>query len=454
MVQAYLCGLDPSLSPASFRGVVFEVDTDQESYGRRIVTHEYTMRDDPYHEDLGEKFQSFSITGYVWGEDSIAQKEAVVAAARSRGPGLLQLPAKPAFLAVCPSLKVTRSVAKQGYFELTFEFHRDDGVTGFPIIGSAFEQMIMTAALAAVDNIRTLFDSTFNGFGAQLYATDNAVGILQSFAQVVVDTLNGNSLTGSSETAAAIMHDALGIFSNAEEIVRPTGYTTFGNDGQIVQSNVYSALTGSPAPVQSPTLVNPLSSAVILTMGGIFDRLSQVLAPSDAVVVFQGLAAFSVGETVATPSPIFDENGRTGLSVVSVSDQKNQDNATALNGSVRMLALMQFARAVAATNYTSRVAAIQARADLVELFNQQIDRVLDDVIANNLVEIRDMAVKALSVQITNTASVITVQANGSMPSLYWAFRLYDDANRADELIDRNDVPCPAFMPSTFEALRS
>ena len=39
-----------------------------------------------------------------------------------------------------------------------------------------------------------------------------------------------------------------------------------------------------------------------------------------------------------------------------------------------------------------------------------------------------------------------------MPSLFVAWRLYQDPARVRELVDRNKVPHPSFMPNRFEAL--
>ena len=46
----------------------------------------------------------------------------------------------------------------------------------------------------------------------------------------------------------------------------------------------------------------------------------------------------------------------------------------------------------------------------------------------------------------------TLDVGAQMPSLYWAYRLYADAERAKEVAARNRVYHPSFMPTTFEAL--
>lgn len=51
--------------PASFRGVVFHVDSGSRSSGRRAVVHEYPKRNLPYAEDMGRHAKRFQFTGYL-----------------------------------------------------------------------------------------------------------------------------------------------------------------------------------------------------------------------------------------------------------------------------------------------------------------------------------------------------------------------------------------------------
>lgn len=50
---------------ASFRGVVFHVETGSRSSGRRTVVHEFPKRNDPYAEDMGRQARRFTFTGYL-----------------------------------------------------------------------------------------------------------------------------------------------------------------------------------------------------------------------------------------------------------------------------------------------------------------------------------------------------------------------------------------------------
>ena len=51
-------------------------------------------------------------------------------------------------------------------------------------------------------------------------------------------------------------------------------------------------------------------------------------------------------------------------------------------------------------------------------------------------------------------TVLTIDAVATMPAIWWAYRLYQDPARAGELVARNGVKHPQFMPQQFEALAS
>src|SRR5262245_7037860 len=53
-----------ALQPASFRGALFHVETGSVENGRRIVTHEFPKREEPYSEDMGRRPYEYSVRGY------------------------------------------------------------------------------------------------------------------------------------------------------------------------------------------------------------------------------------------------------------------------------------------------------------------------------------------------------------------------------------------------------
>lgn len=73
--QQVLAFLDPTFRQATLRGLPFYVKTGTNAPGRRWVTHEFPARDDPWHEDLGEKTRRIDVEGLLIGDDVQLQAE-------------------------------------------------------------------------------------------------------------------------------------------------------------------------------------------------------------------------------------------------------------------------------------------------------------------------------------------------------------------------------------------
>ncbi|AGH39022.1 Mu-like prophage FluMu DNA circularization protein [Bibersteinia trehalosi USDA-ARS-USMARC-189] len=77
----------------SFRGVPFLIEDEQgQNGGRRIVTHEYPLRNDGLTDDLGKRMRNYSVSCLVIGDDHIQQAEALVDALEADGAGTLKHP--------------------------------------------------------------------------------------------------------------------------------------------------------------------------------------------------------------------------------------------------------------------------------------------------------------------------------------------------------------------------
>ena len=469
--QCYL----EDLLPASYKGVPFWVESDKITFGRRITTHEYPMRPTPFNEDMGQKAVKMTITGYVVGEFAKEKKDAVVAACRARGNGLLQMPGEDAQLAVCDTLSVDRTYEKQGFYKLEFAFTNDDdaaagGIVAIPI----FDTLIGTMAGGAIFDFASLYDTGFSCFGVLPYVVDNAVGIMQAFAGTITDYCQTYPLIGSETIQAQLMADAANLYGQADYYAQPLGYTAFNQGGFINRVNSYGDLIGttvnsgvSRVPQYDPSAfpvvpgsVNPLAANVVPVIADMMGKLQQLLSPADAVTVFTELSSYSVGEVgmvtypnlVGTLATVI--SGAANANQISASDLANGTNSTLLNSTIRSFGLMNLAQAVIANQWGNRQALIQARADVVELFNAQIDQAGDDATGIRLTTVRDTCVKGLMAKMTTLNEIDYVELSNSMPSLFIACLLYNNAERADELIALNDAGYPAFMPVKLLAYTS
>lgn len=443
------------LRPASFRGAAFFVATDKGEYGRRDVVHEYPNRDDPYVEDLGQKATRFSVSGYLAGDNWKAQKDALVAACTARGPAILQLPTESPTMVACLTLSVSRSKDECGFYGVQMEFVKSKNFSA-PIAVGVLETVIGGIFNAAIPALTTFFDANVTTANVLSYVGANQLNRIATFASDIIS---------AAESAPAVLADlstdvvqtAISIYQNAEAYAEP------GTDKSVylAQQPLAAAVIGKVATDTGVTQIGTTgvtvtsgAAAVVPMVAYAINSLGNSQSPDDAVNTLTALASWSVDEVslsdLQSQANVF--SGGPTANQVSKSDKVDATNAAVFCGTVRSFALMKLAQAITAKTFRTRAEAIQARANVVELFDAQIAMFDEDEIVNVMLSARDAAVRSITERMATIVPILTINAPMSKPSLYWAARLYDDAARAEELSDRNDVVNPAFMPSSFEAL--
>jgi uncharacterized protein YjeT (DUF2065 family) len=200
---------------------------------------------------------------------------------------------------------------------------------------------------------------------------------------------------------------------------------------------LYNAL---PLLVTDTTGVDPSVAAGLFALAR---GLGPMMAPAAAVAAF---AAAADALPDAPPAPTNSANRLVDAA-----------NAQIVARFSRAVLLGAYAEAIVRTSYPDRPTAITARADCVERFEREISLCagwLDAHLARSLAGARDACVAYLSQAIITLKPIVTVSANIALPSLWWAWRLYEDPSRAGDLIARNDVAHASYMPTRFEALAS
>lgn len=105
--------------------------------------------------------------------------------------------------------------------------------------------------------------------------------------------------------------------------------------------------------------------------------------------------------------------------------------------------------------FADRPAGITARGEVAERFEAELYDTTGAALAPLYVAIENLrgaVIEWLTGTINNLAPVITVESAVIRPSLDLAWVLYADPTRAVELVARNQVRHPSFMPRKIEAL--
>lgn len=141
-----------NLVPASFKGAGFKVDVAQQQGGRRIVEHEFPMRDIPWAEDLARRARRFTVTGYIVQgprePNYQATRDALIAQLESLGSGSLVHPTMGTNTVVCDTYTITESREKGGIAEFEMVF-REAGTTLTAVVTPDTSAVAAAAAVAA-----------------------------------------------------------------------------------------------------------------------------------------------------------------------------------------------------------------------------------------------------------------------------------------------------------------
>lgn len=116
--------------PASFRRVIFHVESGGRSSGRRTVVHEYPKRNDPYAEDMGRIARRFQFSGYLIYRPSdplyeyTSQRKFLYEALEADDVGTLIHPvfAPGGMLAMCERFSMVESRDRGGFTQFEMQF--------------------------------------------------------------------------------------------------------------------------------------------------------------------------------------------------------------------------------------------------------------------------------------------------------------------------------------------
>lgn len=114
-----------------------------------------------------------------------------------------------------------------------------------------------------------------------------------------------------------------------------------------------------------------------------------------------------------------------------------------------------FCLALVSADYLSRQDARRARERISPTIDPVLEAIgagLDVAVHEWLTEVAATASSDLSDTAANRAPLVMVRTERSLPATALAYALYGDAARAGELVTRNAIATPAFMPTAFEAI--
>lgn len=385
-----------NLRAASFRGVPFKVESHDTSGGRRVVKHEFPLRDRPYVEDMGRRAKEFTIDAYVIGADYMRQRDALMRACDEAGPGELVHPYLGTLRVVCTgwSLRESKSDGRMARFALSFV---ESGEAEYP--SDSFDPL--AASNAAADAAKTAavddFANTFSVEGLPDFAAEDAKALLAEAGSAINYLARaGNSLTSGQAGFGATVG---GFLNSLDSLVT----TPRGLAGQF-----FGLIEGAAA---------------------LFD------APRDAVRMLSKM--FGYGAAIR-PVPLTTSTRRTQAT-----------NRTAIVQLVRRAAIIEAARQAPAAEYETVEDAQSVRDSIADHLDAQIeDPSASDDVFTSLQGLRTAVVRAVPPENIALPRLVSVTPPTTTPALVLAYDLYEDATREAEIVTRNRVKHPGFVPGS------
>lgn len=387
-----------NLRPGSFRGVPFVTESHDHALGRRLTTHEYPQRDDPYTEDLGRKAREFTMELFVIGEDYMAQRDRLREALEKGGSGQL----------VHPYLGTHAVCVREGHLRETMREGRM----------ARFSVTFVEAGLEIAPDTRK---DTAWGVAKSADAVKQAAR--QSFAECF-------SLLGPARLLSGFKSGLDNLFGGIKDFVgAPLA------DLKLSQDILFS-LFGMPSGLAG-WLVDQLG-----LLGG--------LAPAKSASVASGLASQALPSAMAVASVPLAAGQATATTTVQA---QNQVNLAATDNLVQQVAVAEAARASAQATYTSADEALAVRDTLCETMELVSSRA-DDRVYARIADLRAAVVLDLGTRAAQLPRLSSYHLSATMPALVVAHRVHGDATREADIVARNHVRHPGAVPggTTLEVL--
>jgi len=400
--------------PASFRGISFLIPQASVPVGMKVQLHEFPQRDEPYAEQMGKQAQVHRLVCWIIGDDCFERRDKFMEAVQTPGAGELVHP------------WLGRMQVKAGEAELTHDFKQGGmaafAVTFYPDIPLKFPTAKVNTQQQVVKASDSLLDSALARYKSAMAKVDQArLGLARL----------RNSLSGVYTVIQQQFSTIIGAFTNL------TGF---------VQSLM-----------NAPDSLSSLFSSYFSEFS-VDDYLSD-----DSGSSYRNSVATATQQTEAVAS------------INTVSDSGGVDAAAASQATANLVQdalLVQVALIISEMPVASQPVSTATVASVEQQAVQPIVRpevpVADDVIElrDNLNEaifqaslkadpehymvlntLRQTIVKHLTAVAESGVRLVEITPPETLSALVLAYRRFGDATRESEVVQRNRLRHPGFVPA-------
>ncbi|MBX8512086.1 DNA circularization N-terminal domain-containing protein [Pseudomonas cichorii] len=423
------------LMPASFRGIGFFVDTDSVPVGRKGQLHEFPQRDEPYFESLGKESQIYTMEAFLVGDDCFERRDRLLEALEVNGAGELVHPWLGRMQVQVGGCILKHNRTEGGVVRMSLKFYPDQPLR-FP---------------TSTINTRRQLVQASDGLLASALKRYRAVMSVVDAARINIQALR-STLSGIFAVIQRQFTPFMTIYSDLTSLVHSlvnaplTLSTMFSSFFASFDGDSSSSSSGSSASFNAST-----DSGTSASVSSNSSSVNYRATISDATQQAESIASIN----------LVNQGG--GLDTGST--------AQATANLVQDALLVKVARVVASMPVASAAVPIIATPSLEHQVVMPVDRaqvpVADDVIELRdtlssaiweaslkadpehylvLNTLRQALIRHLNAVAASGVRLVDIKVAEPLPALVLAYRRFGDATRLTEVVLRNRVQHPGFLP--------
>lgn len=410
----------------SFRSAYFRWRQSEATVGRKTARHDYPLKDTAYVEDMGGKPREFTLECFVIGKHYTVQRDALIAALEQEGSGILNHPTMGYMLvSLNGEVRLTETTSEGGMCRFSIPFVLAEEKKPYPSAAVDTAAAVDEQADAVIEAAQNDFEDKFSILDVPKFVADDAKSITETICSGI-DGLSAK-FPVSIETPA---------FVKALTKIQSSITTLLGKPlslAQAISKQINKLRDLALAPLN-------LLNYGKLQVTGILNLSKSVL--NLPMTLFKSYTElFNYGKTTSSVSATSSES----ISQTTPSRIQQAQNRDAMNALVRRTAIAEAARTSSTVEYDSYNDAVRVQEAIVDAIDTETLEASDDVY-NALVDLRAAVVKDISTRSADLAHIVQYTPLRTEPALVIAHRLYGDASRAEEIIARNKIKHPLFVP--------
>ena len=400
--------------PASFRGISFLIPQASVPVGMKVQLHEFPQRDEPYAEQMGKQAQVHRLVCWIIGDDCFERRDKFMEAVQTPGAGELVHP------------WLGRMQVKAGEAELTHDFKQGGmaafAVTFYPDIPLKFPTAKVNTQQQVVKASDSLLDSALARYKSAMAKVDQArLGLARL----------RNSLSGVYTVIQQQFSTIIGAFTNL------TGFVQSLMNAPDSLSSLFSSYFSE---FSVDDYLGDDSGSSYRNSVATATQQSEAVASINTVSDSGGVDAAAASQ--ATANLVQDALLVQVALIISEMPVASQPVSTATVASVEQQAVQPIVRPE-----------VPVADDVIELRDNLNEAIFQASLKADpehymvLNTLRQTIVKHLTAVAESGVRLVEITPPETLSALVLAYRRFGDATRESEVVQRNRLRHPGFVPA-------